>query len=142
MTPFVNIYERFSTKIQDYMLDELFRESTDTYEDYIFSFLKSSIAKFTHCRKNLSDRDEVNKHFNSNLSELEEEILAEMMKVEWMDKEVNNVLEMRLSLNNSDFKRYAESNNLKAKMDLRDNIQERVDNLIVQYTYSSYVWNR
>ncbi|PIH59163.1 hypothetical protein [Paenibacillus sp. LK1] len=140
MTPFVNIYERFSTKIQDYMLDELFRESTDTYEDYIFSFLKSSIAKFTHCRKNLLDRDETNKCFNINLSELEEEILAEMMKVEWMDKEVNNVLEMRLALNNSDFKRYAESNNLKAKMDLRDNIQERVNNLIVQYSYSSYEW--
>lgn len=140
MTPFINIYERFSTKIQDYMLDELFRESIDTYEDYIFSFLKSSIAKFTHCRKNLSDRNEDSKCFNIILSELEEEILAEMMKVEWMDKEVNNVLEMRLALNNSDFKRYAESNNLKAKMDLRDNIQERVNNLIVQYSYSSYEW--
>nr|WP_145401465.1 hypothetical protein [Paenibacillus xylanexedens] len=140
MTPYVNIYERFSIKIQDYMLDEMFRESSDTYEDYIVGFLKAAVAKFTYCRKNLADRDEDIKCFNVTLSELEEEILAEMMKVEWMDKEVNNVLEMRLALNNSDFKRYAESNNLKAKMDLRDNIQERVNNLIVQYSYSSYDW--
>ncbi|MGM1044877.1 MAG: hypothetical protein ACQEXX_01885 [Bacillota bacterium] len=141
MTPFQNIYERFSTKVQDYTLDEMFIDSVETYENYIFNFLKSSVAKFTQCKKNLLNRDDSAKVFNCTLSETEEEILAEMMKAEWMDKEVNNVLEMRLALNNSDFKRYAESNNLKVKLDLRDNIQERVDNLIVRYSYASYQWN-
>lgn len=137
-TPYQNIFGRFSVKIQDYTLDDLFNSSIEAYESYLLGFLKSAIPKFSNCKANLLDRDDTLKTFNVKLSEREEEILATLMQAEWADKETNNVLEMRLGLSNSDFKRYAEANNLKAKMELRDSLIERADKMIVEYTYQHF----
>lgn len=98
-------------------------------------FLKSAIPNFYNCKTDLTDRDDTNQIFNQTLAEIEEEILAVLMQVEWAEKEVNNVFEMRLALSNTDFRRYAEANNLNAKREMRDSIRERVDNMIIAYSY-------
>lgn len=137
-TPFQAIYSRFSIKVQDYTLDQLFQSDVKSYEAYIKGFLLSAIPKFSKCKSDLSDRNDDAQFFNRQLTESEQEILSILMQVEWAEKEVNNVVEMRLGLSNSDFKRYAEANNLKAKMDLRDSLIERADKLIVEYTYNNF----
>lgn len=140
MTPFSNVYERFSTKTKDYMLDEMFSNSVNDYEDYLYTFLSSAIAKFEmDCVQDL-ERDTEEKLFSLDLSDLEEEILASLMVIEWMTKEINSVKEMRLALQTVDWKRYSESNNLKAKSDELDKMSERVENLITRYQYKNYEW--
>lgn len=102
------------------------------------NFLISAINKFDICTKDLYDRDDNNKNFNSDLSGIEKEILAELMLVEWQTKEVNNVEEMRLRLSNTDYKYYSESNNLSTKKSLRNETQENVNNLMVKYSYKNF----
>lgn len=138
MTPFSNIYERFSTKVDDYILDDMFQLSIEDYEDYIYNFFRSAIVKFSSCKQDLSDRDNETQQFNITLTDLEEEILAEKMVVEWMQKEVNNTKEMRLALSNIDWKRYAEANNLNAKSNLLEAMRENADNLETRYAYSGF----
>ncbi|KAA9007384.1 hypothetical protein F4V43_02535 [Paenibacillus spiritus] len=132
-TPYSKIYERFQQKIQDYTIDEIYVGSKDNYENYLFGFLKSALVKFYHCRKNLITRDETQREFSEDLTELEQEILAQLMLIEWMEKEVNNILEMRMALSSSDFKKYAESQNMKEKSSIRDKMIESADSMKMQY---------
>ncbi|MET3209914.1 UNVERIFIED_CONTAM: hypothetical protein ABIC26_002862 [Paenibacillus sp. PvR008] len=133
MTPYSKIFERFQSKIQDYTIDEMFLRSIEDYEDYLTGFLKSGLVKFSYCKSDLSDRDEENKNFTADLTELEQEILSQLMLGEWFEKEVNNILDMRLAISSSDWKRYSESQNFKEKAVLRDKAIERADSLMMQY---------
>ncbi|MHB0943259.1 hypothetical protein ACYCSU_16550 [Paenibacillus sp. ALE1] len=133
MTPYSKIFERFQGKIQDYTIDEMFLSSIEDYEDYLTGFLKSGLVKFSYCKNDLSDRDEENRSFTADLTELEQEILSQLMLGEWFEKEVNNILDMRLAISSSDWKRYSESQNFKEKAVLRDKAIERADSLMMQY---------
>lgn len=137
MTNFTDIFGRFSIKIQDYALDKLFQQSESAYNNYIKGFLLNAIPKFTECKSSLSDRDDANMKFNSTLSELEQEILACMMVIEWCEREEKNILDIRLGLNDDEFKRYAEANNLREKRALKIENKEAVDKLIVSYGYAT-----
>jgi hypothetical protein len=133
MTPYSKIFERFQGKIQDYTIDEMFLNSIEDYEDYLTGFLKSGLVKFSYSKSDLFDRDEENKYFAADLTELEQEILSQLMLGEWFEKEVNNILDMRLAISSSDWKRYSESQNFKEKAVLRDKAIERADSLMMQY---------
>lgn len=137
-TPFSNIFERFQSKVQDYFLDELFTTNIDGYENYLTTLMKSALTNFDNCKKNLSDRDDTNKVFNETLTEKEEEIIAVLTLVQWFEKEVNNIMDMRLALTSTEFKRYAEANNLKAKSDARDRALERAEKLMVDYSLLNF----
>ncbi|KAF6620444.1 hypothetical protein HFE03_07255 [Paenibacillus sp. EKM102P] len=133
MTPYSKIFERFQGKIQDYTIDEMFLNSIEDYENYLTGFLKSGLVKFSYCKNDLSDRDEENRNFTADLTELEQEILSQLMLSEWFEKEVNNILDMRLAISSTDWKRYSESQNFKEKAVLRDKAVERADSLMMQY---------
>lgn len=133
MTPYSKIFERFQGKIQDYTIDEMFLNSIEDYENYLTGFLRSGLVKFSYCKNDLSDRDEENRSFTADLTELEQEILSQLMLGEWFEKEVNNILDMRLAISSSDWKRYSESQNFKEKAVLRDKAIERADSLMMQY---------
>jgi hypothetical protein len=137
-TPFQNIFARFQGKVQDFFLDDLFISDIDSYELYLTSLLKSALTKFDNCKHNLSNRDDILMEFAPTLTEKEEEILSVLMLVEWLEKEVNNLLEMRLALSSSDFKRYAEANNMNAKRDLRDRTIERSEKLMTDYALLNF----
>ena len=112
-TSFIDVYSRFSMKITDFNLDKIYISSTPVYYNYVKGFLISSISKFTQCNKDLSQRTDISHTFNIDLSDLEIEILAEMMVVEWCGKEVRSIMELRRYLNDTDFKMFSESQNLR-----------------------------
>ena len=140
-TSYSNIFERFAIKVQDYTLDKLYASSVTAWEDYLLGFLKSGIAKFIpKCKQDLTNRTDASKTFGITLTEIEEEILAGLMEIEWMEKETKNIRDMRLALNDTGaMRRYAESANLSAKEDSLINLKERVDKMIVEYSY--YTWD-
>lgn len=135
-TSYANIFGRFAISIQDYELDRLYALSLTLYEEYLTGFLKSAVVKFKRCSNDLSDRDDVLRVFNQTLTEEEEEILSVLMQVEWFTREVNRIMDIRLGLNNTDFKRASEAMNLKEKRERLKQLKEDVDRLIVDYTYN------
>jgi len=140
VTSYSSIYELFLASIRDYQIDKLFEDSVESAEAYMKPFLIKAIANFTHCTKDLEDRDDEEQVFNSALTTIEKVILSNLMIVEWLTKEVNDVLQMRLHLQDSDFRTYAEANNLKAKRDNLESTREVVDRQMKTYGYDNLDW--
>jgi DNA-binding transcriptional regulator GbsR (MarR family) len=120
-------------KITDYNLDNLFINDESSYTEYIYGFLISAISNFFKCNQDLSDRSST--AFTADLSDLEKEILATLMVVEWCTKETNSIMEMRRHLNDTDFKLYSEAQHLKEKRNLLTDSIELVDKKITSYGY-------
>ena len=135
MTPYSKIFENFTQKIQDYTINNLFKTDINKFESYCLQFLRSARTKFKQCSKDLSNFSDTDMQFLIDLDESEIEILACLTAIEWLEREIKNINDMRLGLNDSDFKRYQEANNFKQKESLRNNMHETVDKLIVEYTW-------
>ncbi len=140
-TNYSTIYELFLASIQDYKIDYLFRESTEDAEEYMKLFLIKGLVNFDGCEKDLEDRDDESQIFNSQLTTKEKVILSNLMIVEWLTKEVNDVLQMKLHLQDGDFKTFSEAHNLREKQTYLSVFEERVDKQMNKYGYSKLNWD-
>ncbi len=141
-TPYSDVFNLFLTSIQDYRINKLYSQSVEQMENYLIPFLIKAITNFRKCKADLEDRDDVNKIFNQTLSTDEKVILSNLMIVEWLTKEVNDILGMKLFLQDTDFKTYSQSQNLKEKRELLTTMKEMVDKQIVQYSYNNFDWSK
>ena len=141
-TPYSDIFNLFLASIQDYRINKLYNQSVEQMENYLMPFLIKAITNFRKCKTDLEDRDDTNKVFNQTLSTDEKVILSNLMMVEWLTKEVNDILQMRLYLQDTDFKTYSQANNLREKRELLTTMKEMVDKQIVQYSYNNFDWSK
>jgi len=141
-TPYSEVFDLFLVSIQDYRINRLYEKSVEDMENYLMPFLIKAITNFRKCKTDLEDRDDTNKVFNQTLSTDEKVILSNLMIVEWLTKEVNDILGMKLFLQDTDFKTYSQSQNLKEKRELLTTMKEMVDKQIVQYSYNNFDWSK
>jgi hypothetical protein len=141
-TPYSEVFDLFLTSIQDYRINRLYEKSVEDMENYLMPFLIKAITNFRKCKTDLEDRDDDNRIFNQTLSTDEKVILSNLMMVEWLTKEVNDILQMRLYLQDTDFKTYSQANNLREKRELLTTMKEMVDKQITQYSYNNFDWSK
>lgn len=141
-TPYSEVFDLFLASIQDYKINRLYEKSVEDMENYLMPFLIKAITNFRKCKTDLEDRDDENRIFNQTLSTDEKVILSNLMIVEWLTKEVNDILGMKLFLQDTDFKTYSQSQNLKEKRELLTTMKEMVDKQIVQYSYNNFDWSK
>lgn len=139
-TPFSTIYDEFLVSVRDYKLDKLYNLSPTNFNEYLQGFLLKAVPRFTNCIKNIQSYDTVLKQFNETLDLDEQTILSNLMVIEWLTREINDVTQFNLHLNDTDFKRYAESNNLKEKNNHRDSLREIVNQDLVLYGLKHVNW--
>lgn len=128
-TLFSEIYECFFGKITDDMYIELTRQ--DTYRD-CQSILINAIPFFEFPRFSLYDytvmeMDEGvdNSCYNMRLSQEEINILALLMKQEWLNRQINSIELIRQKYYGSDFKMTSQANHLTKLNELADrNLKE------------------
>ena len=139
-TLYSDIYNLFSSGfIKDPMLDKLYNQSVTDYEDYLQTFLITAISEFDLCKQDLEDRDDTTKQFNPTLSTKEKVILSKLTRIAWLQKEINDVNQMKLHLQDGDFKTFSEANNLKEKVNLLVVETELVDKAIGKYDLKNYL---
>jgi hypothetical protein len=136
-TPYSNIFERFANSIQDFEIDALYLASTPSYEAYLIGFLSKATIKFRKCSEDLTVRSDVTKEFTATLTDEEEEIISALMVVEWFTKETNRILDIRMGLSDTDFKRYSEAQNLREKSNRLKQLKIDTDKLLIDYTYDN-----
>jgi len=141
-TPYSEVFDLFLASIQDYRINRLYEQSVEDMENYLIPFLIKAITNFRKCKTDLEDRDDENRIFNQTLSTDEKVILSNLMIVEWLTKEVNDILSLRNFLQDTDFKTYSQANNLKEKRELLTTMKEMVDKQIVQYSYNNFDWSK
>lgn len=128
-TLFSEIYECFFGKITDDMYIELTHQ--DTYRD-TQSILVNAIPFFEFPRFALYDYTTVevdegidNSHYNMKLSQEEINILALLMKQEWLNRQINSIELIRQKYYGSDFKMTSQANHLAKLNELADrNLKE------------------
>ncbi len=135
MTPYDEVYDLFLSKTDDYEIMKELKEDIDLGKEMLFDFLRSSIPKFTYSTKDLSDRDELLLQFNIDLSEMEKEILATLMVVEYLSPKILRSDLLENSLGSKDFKTFSPANQIKEIRELRQTFKDEANSLMVEYYY-------
>lgn len=125
-TTYEEIYDLFTIRIQDYQLDALYNADVSAWNTHINGFMNTAIQRFENrCKQDLTDRNDTTETFNITLTDKEQYILVSYMVIVWFGRHVRDIRQMSLKLNETDFKHYSESQNLKEKdKSLRMHIQD------------------
>lgn len=133
---FSEIFDLFMVQVKDWRLQNLYESSTLDFEVYLSGFLMLSIPQFEEvCNQNLAHNEET-KEFTETLTLDNKTILSKLMVEKWLEKEVQDVNQMNLHLQDRDFKVYSESQNLKEKSLHLDKTKEYNSQTMTVYSYS------
>lgn len=99
----------------------------------LHNWMLQAIYKLPKLRKVLSDRDEENLRFNTELTDVVKMVLALGMKREWLQPQLNSIT---LTLQRSSKKEaYSQAEHLKALQGLNDSINIEIKKLLRDDTY-------
>lgn len=131
MTSYEKIYNRFLSRTTDFNLAEL---DDYTLNEMLKSWLYSAIIK-TRTSSDLSVRDEENEVFESDLSDLDVELLAMGMTLAWLDQTLNSTELTLQFLGGKEEKFYSQSAHISELRNLRADTLREMQQL---YTYDTY----
>ena len=134
MTSYEVIYGRFLNSITDFNLAEL---DDYTLSEMLKDWLRTAIVK-TRTSSDLSIRDEENEVFNSELSDLDIELLAMGMKLAWLDQTLNSTENTLMFIGGKEEKFFSQANHIAELRALRADTLREMQQL---YTYSTYANN-
>ena len=129
-TTFNEIYDFFMTRIVDYRLTTLFNTSQNDFQEYLSGWLLQIIPDFYNCDQSLAY---ANSEFVETLSQKNINILTLLMKKLWLEKEIDNILQMDNLVQDRDFKLYSAAQNMSAKQARYNMMKEEVSQELVSY---------
>lgn len=129
-TPFSSIYDRFLGKITEDMYLEFTEQ--ETLND-IKNILIDSIPSFEFPHFNIYDYDKDSESYNVDLTEEEIDILATLMVLAWINRQIASCENIRMKFTGSDFKMTSQANHLSKLLNLKDSW--KVDNTHKQRLY-------
>lgn len=127
-TSYFEIIELVLSLIKSYEIDGIF----DKYSEEGLLQLLLPYFKFASGELEISDsgintdRDDELLQFSNHLTDGEQLIFCKYVLIGYLTKDKNDILQMRLHLQDGDFKTYAEANNLTAKTNSLEIIKEEV----------------
>ena len=136
-TSFEEMYKKFLSKVQDFKMKNLFLNNANVAAELCREFLNKAIAKFTCCKKDIRHVNETLGCFNVELDIVEKDILSSLMVEAWLDRLCLDVTQMGLTLQDTDFRHYAEAQNLDKKTMVRDEIREINAQDMWNYSFSN-----
>ena len=134
MTSYEVVYGRFLNRITDFNLGEL---DDYTLGQMLKEWLHSAIVR-TRTFSDLSARDDENEVFNSDLSDLDIELLGMGMTLAWLDQTLNSTELTLQFIGGKEEKYYSQANQIGELRALRADTLREMQQL---YTYSTYVSN-
>lgn len=133
MTQYSTLYNKCLSKIEDPTLAMLPEEDL---EKMLHGYLVSAIAKHRKCEHDLSDRNEELKEFKSELSELEQEIIAILMVREWISQQLHSVTLTLQVFSGKESKYYSQSAHMAELRELDERLKLEAQHLSRDYTYT------
>lgn len=155
VTTFSEIYARFSNKITDYVLLEL---SDQDAVDIMHEYLMSAIPKIRELRVGafsyvdelgefdaiINDDDDDDDegpehtginggHFLHELTDLEKELLSLGMVQEWLEPQIQSVLNTRQFVSSKETQFFAQHNHFNGLMHMQEKIRKEKHYLLTQY---------
>lgn len=143
-TPYEKIYENLLPKFRSYEIPIM---TTDEVKDCLHDFLIPAIARFHVCRKDLNDRNDILERFNSELSDMEIEILSNYALLEYIDSTyVRTPTLLKVNLSSNDFNAFSPANMLDKLMAMHKTYLTENETLLSRYAWmgvkkSGFSWN-
>jgi hypothetical protein len=134
MTLYSTLYERCLQKLEDPQLAMLPEEDL---EEMLHGYLLSAIAKHRKCEHDLSDRDEELKQFNSDLSDLEVEIIAILMLREYISQRLHSITNVLQVFSGKETKWFSQAAHIAELRELDDRLRLEAQQLSRDYTYAN-----
>jgi hypothetical protein len=139
VTPFSAIYAIFKKLADDYILNSLYDSSEANYNKYVLPWLILSIVDFApFCTQDLEDVDMTRGQFNFTMTLENIAMLAFIMQKYWMTNKTQNLLQMTNVVQDKDFTRHSESQNITTKEAVLNDIYERVSQRLMEYKYKVF----
>ncbi|MFQ3843274.1 hypothetical protein AABD41_01345 [Staphylococcus pseudoxylosus] len=132
MTEFTLIYDKFLSKLTDFSLAQLDQE---VLELDLQERLKTAISDFTSLPEEYTIIDQTNKSFIKNLTIEEQNIIATLMVINYLDKYILSEDNMRILLNSKDYKQYSQVSLLKELKATKSEYQSDVDAKMNSYSF-------
>ncbi len=141
MTTLEEISDIFLSLIQDYRLTALYQSSGSTsLLAYIEPWLQQSIDEFDVCDQALV-YDSSSQAFSVELTQKNKNILARIMTMFWLQKELQNIQQMNNFIQDKDFKTHSMSQAYKAKQDAYAAKREEISQLLLSYGFRHNNWD-
>lgn len=132
-TPYEKIYENLLPKFRSYEIPIMTEEEV---KEYLHDYLVPAISRFHVCRKDLNDRDDIIGEFNSNLSDIEIEILSNYLLLEYIDSTyVRTPTLLKVNLSSSDFNAFSPANMLDKLMAMHKTYLAENETLLSRYAW-------
>ena len=142
-TTYLDIIELILALVKSYEIDGIFDQyEEDGVLDLLEPYFKFAAGELeiTDSGIKVSRNDEI-KEFDNVLSDGEQLIFAKYVLIGYLTKDKNDILQMRLHLQDGDFKTYAEANNLSAKTSSLETLKEEVNWNVKKIDYArTNVW--
>lgn len=133
-TPYTKVFDSFLSKIDDQWFATV---DSNVAEADMTTLLNGAVIRFDFPRVSLTDKDDSTKIFTNELSLSEIEILANLMKLEWIKREINSIHLLRQQLSSKDFGLTSQANHLKILLELKVATENDVQSLLTKYSYIS-----
>jgi hypothetical protein len=116
----------------------------DDWDAQAYTYVRPACIKFKACKQNLSDRDDLLRQFNIDLTEEEIEILVHFMLIEYLSAMYINVPSLlHQSLTSKDFHVFSSRNHLDGLVNLRSIYGREVRQMVSIYSnQDSDLFNR
>ena len=127
-TTYLEIIELILALIKSYEIDGIFdKYSEDGVLDLLLPYFKFASGELEISDSKINTlRDDGLQEFSSKLTDGEQLIFCKYVLIGYLTKDKNDILQMRLHLQDGDFKTYAEANNLNAKTNSLEILKEEV----------------
>ena len=136
-TPYKEIFDKANVLFTDAEL--LHRLSDEELNELLKLFLsKAKSVYFKSCKKNLDDVDDVLEQFNVDIDEQEQWLIAQSMRIVWLDKQIYREEKLRDRIGSRDYQMHSPGNLLDKLILLKKETKRELNELLISYSFDEF----
>lgn len=142
-TKYSDIIELVLALMSSYEIDDIAYEHGDEgLTEFFIPYIKIASAELENRQSDIyiSERDDELMEFNVQLTDGQQLIVAKFVLIGYLSSVTHDILQMKLHLQDGDFKTFAEKNNLEGKMNALYSLKEEVAYDVKSRGYKNYNW--
>jgi hypothetical protein len=143
MTKYSDVFELVLALMKSYEIDTIYSSGGESgITSFFIPYLRIASGELenNNASLDLSKRDDLLCEFDATYSDGQQLVIAKYIMIAYLTRETYDILQMKLHLQDGDFKTYAEKNNLDGKMNALNSLKEEVNYDIKKIGYNNYVW--
>lgn len=143
MTKYSDVFELVLALMSSYKIDYIYsKDGENGLTTFFIPYLKIASGELenTNADIDLSKRDDTTTQFENQLTDGQQLVIAKYVLIAYLSKETFDISQMKLHLQDGDFKTYAEKNNLDGKLNALYSLKEEVGYDVKHRGYNGFSW--